>query len=178
MYARALDISIHAPHAGCDNIRLSLNRKNRKFQSTHPMRGATPLIFPTVDLSFAFQSTHPMRGATSRIQALLAKAADFNPRTPCGVRPVRKAGGRLPESISIHAPHAGCDIARNSAGAMFALFQSTHPMRGATREESTHEPVKEISIHAPHAGCDLAALTFMGGMAAISIHAPPAGCDC
>ena len=40
--AAAEFISIHAPHAGCDFI--SLNKISHKcsFQSTHPMRGATP----------------------------------------------------------------------------------------------------------------------------------------
>ena len=34
---------------------------------------------------------------------------DFNPRTPCGVRPA--IGGMKTRfiNISIHAPHAGCD---------------------------------------------------------------------
>ena len=58
------DISIHAPHAGCDPIAYNARSIAVLFQSTHPMRGATPLLYrKTVD------------------------ATDFNPRTPCGVRP-------------------------------------------------------------------------------------------
>ena len=56
------------------------------------------------------------------------------------------------------------------------VFQSTHPLRGAT------EPVRAltvhgvISIHAPLAGCDW---NYGSGSVrfSISIHAPLAGCD-
>ena len=35
------------------------------------------------------------------------------------------------------------------------LFQSTHPMRGATYDGEIYGANSEqISIHAPHAGCD------------------------
>ena len=37
-------ISIHAPPAGCDRLALSVNQYNARFQSTHPLRGATPDI--------------------------------------------------------------------------------------------------------------------------------------
>ena len=79
-------ISIHAPHAGRDNIYGHLSRSEQEFQSTRPMRGATFSIF------FSFL----MR-------------ADFNPRAPCGARPL----------------WIGSAI-------RFLLFQSTRPMRGAT----------------------------------------------
>ena len=37
----ALDISIHAPHAGCDDSTMPASNWISLFQSTHPMRGAT-----------------------------------------------------------------------------------------------------------------------------------------
>ena len=58
-----LEISIHAPLAGCDCAIDLLSYATLEFQSTHPSRGATP----KVDLAaspFPFQSTHPLRGAT------------------------------------------------------------------------------------------------------------------
>ena len=81
-------------------------------------------------------------------------ALNFNPRTPCGVRP-DQTRLRLPRcSISIHAPRVGCDC----------LF---YPSR---------EPAERISIHAPRVGCDSGhrkmLLRFW-----ISIHAPRVGCD-
>ena len=37
-------ISIHAPHAGCDTTAKYTPEKQNAFQSTHPMRGATAII--------------------------------------------------------------------------------------------------------------------------------------
>ena len=51
-------ISIHAPHEGCDPVLSSAGGGGGEFQSTHPMRGATP-----VSQSWSVR-------------------LDFNPRTP------------------------------------------------------------------------------------------------
>ena len=40
------DISIHAPRAGCDTSMSQTLRTFQKFQSTHPVRGATIFNFP------------------------------------------------------------------------------------------------------------------------------------
>ena len=102
-----------------------------KFQSTHPLRGATRQRLIRSQ-SRLFQSTHPLRGATwdeqtvkrlivISIHAPLAgcdcqqrqcrpDTPHFNPRTPCGVRRKR------------HCDFHAC-----------FKFQSTHPLRGATR---------------------------------------------
>ncbi len=123
-------ISIHAPHAGCDKTVRRKTSTGFVFQSTHPMRGATKRYKILCSLS-TFQSTHPMRGATfpglfirndvrisihaphagcdSRTSSRTLFRQDFNPRTPCGVRPIP------------------CDL-----HACLGKFQSTHPMRGAT----------------------------------------------
>ena len=147
-----LGISIHAPRMGCDFI---YNRRTpqgnhfnprtpygvrltecafvtvgNKFQSTHPVWGATWLIVLYTGMR-PFQSTHPVWGATvyscdadqgreisihaprmgcDRIaSALLAHMMDFNPRTPYGVRPLNL--------LTIRPPRT---------------FQSTHPVWGAT----------------------------------------------
>ena len=78
---------------------------------------------------------------------------NFNPRTPCGVRPLtvkeildlpisihaphagcdgKRRRGIEKSNISIHAPHAGCDRRLNQIHLIAPPFQSTHPMRGAT----------------------------------------------
>ena len=100
-------ISIHAPRVGCDTwhpttpeagtnfnprtpcgVRLAGkwgNGTDRKFQSTHPVWGATKLTDgSTVDQQF--QSTHPVWGATPSCFLLSRCFTYFNPRTPCGVR--------------------------------------------------------------------------------------------
>ena len=78
---------------------------------------------------------------------------NFNPHTPCGVRPYARLHDRL-----------SCQ------------FQSTHPMRGATFVPSPVWLYTVISIHTPHAGCDKLCYDI-GTMKEISIHTPHAGCD-
>ena len=56
------------------------------------------------------------------------------------------------------------------------LFQSTHPLRGATGQLAPAGAGDEISIHAPLAGCDDKRETVYYVLP-ISIHAPLAGCD-
>ena len=100
----------------------------------------------------------------------------FNPRAPCGARrqPQRHPVNHL--HISIHAPRAGCDTtcsrmerdAKNfnprtpcgvrpspaSKSTLAIAFQSTHPVRGATCDQTNFTLFTPISIHAPRAGCD------------------------
>ena len=52
-----------------------------RFQSTLPVRGATPLISGGFSL-LKFQSTLPVRGATVRLTAPSPLLEDFNPRSP------------------------------------------------------------------------------------------------
>ena len=60
---------------------------------------------------------------------------------------------------------------------MANLFQSTRPIRGATRGPYDPRQQTPISIHAPHTGRDgLSADQFMGSLV-ISIHAPHTGRD-
>ena len=56
------------------------------------------------------------------------------------------------------------------------VFQSTHPLRGATNRLLIHIRLLSISIHAPLAGCDSLRPAFLPD-SDISIHAPLAGCD-
>ena len=137
---------------GVRRFRVSIKRIDFAFQSTHSMRSATmsTIMLPIVG---EFQSTHSMRSATSSsvvlvcaivisIHALHAECdpkptrtlrltIDFNPRTPCGVRP---------KSNNAHF----CSLE----------FQSTHSMRSATSVTVARSSYNLISIHALHAECD------------------------
>ena len=85
----------------------------------------------------------------------MKKNIDFNPRTPCGVRlshllydsdllhisihaplagcdDMQQAVTDTKLEISIHAPLTGCDPRGAGSPPLRALFQSTHPSRGAT----------------------------------------------
>ena len=78
------------------------------FQSTHPMRGATSEIFRVV-FCFVISIHAPHAGCDEDLEYILKIVKDFNPRTPCGVRPI----SGTPTSRAVR-------------------FQSTHPLRGAT----------------------------------------------
>ena len=125
-------ISIHAPHTGRDAARHCCGGWTRPFQSTRPIRGAT-------------------------IMSIMCPwdNSDFNPRAPYGARRLADHVGQDGQRISIHAPHTGRDpskAAARSLGAYFnprapygarlpslppaarrRRFQSTRPIRGATR---------------------------------------------
>ena len=102
-------ISIHAPHAGCDQFSASFLLADGRFQSTHPMRGATSLRFNCIPLCHI--SIHaPHAGCDDVRHQTPCHLPYFNPRTPCGVR--------------LKAILVGIDP--------WVIFQSTHPMRGAT----------------------------------------------
>ena len=102
-------ISIHAPRVGCDSQVNANEAQEMQFQSTHPVWGATLHTYIVKIINEQFQSTHPVWGATQYefVQSLIMP--DFNPRTPCGVRP---------------------DSRGNTTTA--TVFQSTHPVWGAT----------------------------------------------
>ena len=95
----------------------------------------------------------PLAGCDRTQKTTRPAGANFNPRTPCGVRP-----GAL------------------SLSHLSSEFQSTHPLRGATLVGLPPGNVTGISIHAPLAGCDRGK-RFGVVLGEISIHAPLAGCD-
>ena len=100
------------------------------FQSTHPVRGATAPAAPAIPALWHFNPRTPcgVRPIPSSTKPTLL---NFNPRTPCGVRPNEAAIRERMDLISIHAPRAGCDAGDSGCN------------RGG-----------RISIHAPRAGCD------------------------
>ena len=56
--------------------------------------------------------------------------------------------------ISIHAPREGCDPPEAPSETVYVVFQSTHPVRGATAPIKGAYFNQSISIHAPREGCD------------------------
>ena len=78
---------------------------------------------------------------------------NFNPRTPCGVRLpffIPRQGG---ENFNPRTPCGVRQRGRYPGGGQ-QVFQSTHPVRGATAPEPDRLQSGGISIHAPRAGCD------------------------
>ena len=141
------------------------------------MRGATLDPFGGI-MTVPFQSTLPVRGATRVAPRLRRYSNHFNPRSPCGERRHHHSPYIGKRPISIHAPRAGSDLFVVFWKMCTFRFQSTLPVRGATRCRGTHagcpvyfnprSPCGErldrvwvlqsvhfrISIHAPRAGSD------------------------
>ena len=163
------------PVRGATQSKLARLKVIREFQSTHPVRGATH-IAEKLDRPSGFQSTHPVRGATKILRGFAGyrRISIHAPRAGCDVQVLLdlsaftisihapRAGCDIPRGrpsstpthISIHAPRAGCDARRVSITGHLHGFQSTHPVRGATFQQTIAHGLHTISIHAPRAGCD------------------------
>ena len=165
------------PHSPCGERRKSEPRlsSSSKFQSTLPLRGATVcrIVFLTCVCYFNPHSPCGERHFCSTIEACTAY---FNPHSPCGERHRRETANGETHYISIHTPLAGSDprtfrVAtwcryfnphspcgeRPTSTPEFTLrviFQSTLPLRGATRGARPCGRSQRISIHTPLAGSD------------------------
>ena len=170
---------------------------NTRFQSTHSLRSATPVHAFTLSTAL-FQSTHSLRSATMTPIESLKNSLRFNPRTPCGVRPLPDNVKSINTRVSIHALLAECDMCyevyhpivarfnprtpcgvRLSHGSnmpSFSSFQSTHSLRSATGAGARYFTYANVSIHALLAECD-ASLLSLHHRLTVSIHALLAECD-
>ena len=96
----------------------------------------------------------PHAGRDTAFRSMYSAIVNFNPRAPCGARPVRRACGAYQLRISIHAPREGRDEIKQVAhpsdhdfnpraprgarqhriktSSHKITFQSTRPARGAT----------------------------------------------
>ena len=102
-----VSISIHAPHAGRDLL-FVLPVLFGSFQSTRPMRGATPLLFNLIKKQLYFNPRAPCGARRTNIENTAAKTIFQS------TRPMRGATRNTARTysrtyISIHAPHAGRD---------------------------------------------------------------------
>ena len=158
-------ISIHAPRAGCDVGWMLHGLPWWTFQSTHPVRGATlpdkyisneiPNFNPRTPCGVRRAgrgaalcappiSIHAPRAGCDRSQMLLqTMTRHFNPRTPCGVRLREGDTAWHCGAISIHAPRAGCDDDVPAWAREETQFQSTHPVRGATRARTASRHTRQ-----------------------------------
>ena len=147
------------------------------FQSTHPVRGATFERSSQPPSTTTFQSTHPVRGATQYPKTVEGPPpiSIHAPREGCDATTI--APGLQGLSISIHAPREGCDLSALGNVGGLLVFQSTHPVRGATVTQAVAKTkrAKFQSTH-PVRGATVAHAQVHDGLV-ISIHAPREGCD-
>ena len=129
---RDIAISIHAPLAGRDSLRPACFILPPNFNPRAPC-GARRFDYWGELCSDEFQSTRPLRGATQQGSHGGFPLSDFNPRAPCGARPGRTG---IQEQGGDFNPRAPCGARLNSGifNSARIPFQSTRPLRGATRE--------------------------------------------
>ena len=145
-------ISIHAPHTGRDCTLLLSCSGNPAFQSTRPIRGATPLVSSSAYLLRNFNPRAPY-GARRPGTAVPATPGNFNPRAPYGARRHRTCRRTQPRNFNPRAPY-GARLMGCVSSAAASHFNPRAPY-GARRPAghciSRHDG---ISIHAPHTGRD------------------------
>ena len=92
-----------------------------------------------------------MRGETQGVATSFGALLDFNPLTPCGVRPKRSRAAIQHHDFN---PLTPCGVRQLAVldGIRQIQFQSTHPMRGETAGYFVDYRDVGISIHSPHAG--------------------------
>ena len=126
----SLRILIHAPLAGCDPC---IGREFSCFGDFNPRTpcGVRPSLLSFVVRCTKFQSTHPLRGATKIIMPIDGQLviSIHAPLAGCDQRGEQIV---IIYIISIHAPLAGCDFRSRRGWWSRRRFQSTHPLRGAT----------------------------------------------
>ena len=167
-------ISIHAPHAGRDRYADAWDDMRREFQSTRPMRGATPFercVYPALKISI--HAPHAGRDQVNSYRVRLSSY--FNPRAPCGAR-LGVNAPIMPVPIPSPAPQGGRDRRRSRSRSSKTNFNPRAPC-GARPPPNT--PLRSASHFNPRAPCgarlnpDIVAIDIDG----ISIHAPHAGRD-
>ena len=122
------------------------------FQSTRPVRGAT---HPACGgFHQAGISIHAPRAGRDPLHAsTLAHFGYFNPRAPCGAR--QRMYGWLWDAYIFQSTRPVRGATRQSrCGSWTVSFQSTRPVRGATLAAIPGDAQGGISIHAPRAGRD------------------------
>ena len=124
-----------------------------RFQSTRPVRGATPSTRPAAffrrcfnprapygarpqhaifsQRHTLFQSTRPVRGATFHLD-LRQRGEMVSIHAPRTGRDDGHVAARIRDLVSIHAPRTGRDDLDDAVYWRNPMFQSTRPVRGAT----------------------------------------------
>ena len=145
-------VSIHALLAECDYLSKRCGGQKRQFQSTHSLRSATPVYGGGKVVHVV--SIHALLAECDLQYPTNNKTIEsFNPRTPCGVRPICRF---CIICIMRFNPRTPCGVRRNHPPGTTRNneFQSTHSLRSATSFDVAPALEDLVSIHALLAECD------------------------
>ena len=81
-------ISIHAPRVGSDRLHIRVAPDEKEFQSTLPVWGATGAEAASVPSGTMISIHAPRVGSDAAPWNCPAPDPHFNPRSPCGERPI------------------------------------------------------------------------------------------
>ena len=129
------------------------NENPGAFQPTRPLRGATEIAHKLTD-TIKFQPTRPLRGATRPASSGSACRSNFNPRAPCGARPVWI---RIEIAIHDFNPRAPCGARRTPRATSLTRTTNFNPRAPCGARPRARFPLSIfllISTHAPLAGRD------------------------
>ena len=146
-------ISIRAPRAGRDCCARMVAAAHSDFNPRAPC-GVRHKNDGNWRGEQRFQSTHPVRGATWQERARSTSRHNFNPRTPCGVR--RWIRLLLPGTTNFN-PRAPCGARPSQCGGQRGMDHDFNPRApcGARQRRLEEElEAARISIHAPRVGRD------------------------
>ena len=166
-------VSIHAPRAGRDlygrycicSFAVSIHAPRAGRDTAPPLLFSSQTVSihaPRAGRDFGFTRPHRAKNC-------------FNPRAPCGARRIPSCGSPRVSRFNPRAPCGARRCLRRFSSTM-AEFQSTRPVRGATRANLAEIHKVIVSIHAPRAGRDCQGVRC-SLRHAVSIHAPRAGRD-
>ena len=127
---------------------------SRTFQSTLPLRGATPSNAVN-NASSDFNPHSPCGERLRNPSGDRSAQRDFNPHSPCGERHSVRRARPLHAVISIHTPLAGSDVFGGIVLCEHAHISIHTPLAGSDRQCRVDGETLGISIHTPLAGSDM-----------------------
>ncbi len=146
-------VPLSAPPCGGRPVPSSRQHPSILFRSTPPPYGGATWWRLGCCILLLISIHAPRAGGDCRIRTWPHRPPYFNPRPPCGGRPVASDLDREIDDFNPRPPCGGRQLCRIADYGRIK-FQSTPLVRGATLTCGNMETITGISIHAPRAGGD------------------------
>ena len=171
------------PLRGATSYSSMMHCTSVRFQSTRPLRGATPRFtcfgrglgisihaplagrddFVGDEFAIVFISIHaPLAGRDRSYRGHNPQYGNFNPRAPCGARPVVPPAAISPTEFQSTRPLRGATALTCCAVMLRQYFNPRAPCGARLQEQRDTLTRYAISIHAPLAGRDLSYNLYKG----------------